>query len=119
MRFENRNICIENFLQASQPLNARLKTWSRDCKCSRLQFVSSTNNLKTKKQVVWARDKCLGRRSKVEYDAAGHIKLVEIVAVTGHPATTPERVTPVSAIGSSSEVDWSISNLTAEAKARS
>src|ERR1700739_5186914 len=54
--------------------------------------------------------------SEAECDATGYIKLVQVVVVTDDPATTPERVTPITAIIGSGEVSWSVFELTAQAK---
>jgi hypothetical protein len=37
---------------------------------------------------------------EAEYDAASYVELVQVVVVPHHPATTPERVAPISGIGS-------------------
>src|SRR4030095_15269503 len=52
---------------------------------------------------------------EAESDASGHIKLVKEVIVADAPATTPERVTPISTIGSG-DVSGRVFELTAHAK---
>src|SRR5262245_59226233 len=54
-------------------------------------------------------------RSKTQCDAAGEIKLVQIMIVSDNPASTPERIAPISSIGGG-DVGWRPFGLTAQAQ---
>ena len=56
------------------------------------------------------------RGLETQRNAPSDVKFVQVVTIPNYPATAPEWITPISAVASSSQVCWSPSELTPEAK---